>query len=140
MTHTLSIIISDPETCAAGWEFFDGSCYKLKTTNLSASAARDACLSETANLVKITSKEENTFVSTLAAGEAWIGLEKNARDGLLYWKDGMRNSYSNWTNGSLPRTYPCVVIEADGGWCTVGCTLTSPKYVCEQGRIREMPL
>jgi len=127
-------MVADPDTCAAGWEYFDGSCYKVTATNLSASAARDACLSETADLVKITSEEENTFVSTLAAGEVWIGLEKNAQDGLFYWKDGMRKSYSNWRKDSSPGNDPCVVMEADGDWRTASCTFTPTKYVCEQGR------
>lgn len=132
MTLPLFIIITDPDTCETGWEFFDGSCYKVTATSLSPTAARDACVNETADLVKITSEEENTFVSTLAAGEAWIGLEK-AQDGAFYWKDGVKISYNKWKSGDS-RSNPCVVIESRGDWRSVLCSSTPPKYVCEKSR------
>lgn len=101
--------------------------------NFSSSAAREACLSESADLVKITSEEENSFVNSIAQGEAWIGLEKG-QDRVFYWKDGVRNSFNGkWKTGS-PGSDPCVVMESGGAWRNILCSLTAPKYVCEQGR------
>ena len=123
-------MITDPYTCATGWEFFDGSCYKVNATSLSADAARDACVNEGADLVKITSEGENSFVNTLAAGEAWIGLKDES--GTFYWKDGTQVSYTKWKSPS-PGNNSCVVMESNGDWGSVLCASTPPKYVCEQG-------
>ena len=128
-----TILIADPDTCATGWEYFDGSCYKVNATSLSADAARDACVNEGADLVKITSEEENSFVNTLAAGEAWIGLKDDS--GSFYWKDGTKVSYTKWKSQS-PGNGPCVVLESSGDWKRVSCTATPQKYVCEQGKRR----
>lgn len=124
------MVFTDPDSCPVGWEYFDGSCYKVSHSNLSASAAREACVSETADLVKITSEEENAFVRSLLKGDAWIGLK---RDGLYYWTDGMNVSYEKWNNGSS--SGDCVVMESSGNWSKTSCSSYTSRYVCEQGNV-----
>ena len=127
------MMFTDPDYCPVGWEYFDGSCYKVSPSNLSASAAREACVSETADLVKITSDEENAFVRSLLIGDVWIGLELELSDGLYYWKDGMKVSYEKWNNGSS--SGDCVVMESSGNWSKTSCSSNTSRYVCEQGNV-----
>ena len=125
-------MFTDPDTCRVGWEYFDGSCYKEMPSYLSASTAHEACVNESADLVKITSEEENAFVSILIKGEAWIGLERDP-DGQLFWRDGMIVSYEKWKNGS--QNGDCVVMEESGAWRKTSCSPNTARYVCEQSKI-----
>ena len=127
------MMFTDPDSCPVGWEYFDGSCYKVSPSNLSASAAREACVSETADLVKITSEEENAFVRSLLKGDFWIGLKRKPNDELYYWRDGMKVSYEKWNNGSS--SGDCVVMESSGNWSKTSCSSYTPRYVCEQGNV-----
>ena len=135
------MMFTDPDTCATGWEYFDGSCYKVTTQSLTASAARTACVNDNADLVKITSEEENAFVRTLAAGEAWIGLETPQGGSEFYWKDGVKISYDKWKGGSpTPTSGVCAVMEASGHWRNDTCSNTAPKYACEKGKVLRFAL
>ena len=131
------MMFTDPDSCPVGWEYFDGSCYKVSPSNLSVSAAREACVSETADLVKIASEEENAFVRSLLKGDAWIdawiGLEREPNDELYYWRDGMKVSYEKWNNGSS--SGDCVVMESSGNWSKTSCSSYTSRYVCEQGNV-----
>ena len=127
------MVFTDPDSCPVDWKYFDGSCYKVSPSNLSVSAAREACVSETADLVKIASEEENAFVRSLLKGDAWIGLKRKPNDGLYYWRDGMNVSYEKWSNGSS--SGDCVVMESSGNWSKTSCSSYTSRYVCEQGNV-----
>ena len=124
------MVITDADVCALNWQYFDGSCYKETSASISAHEARNACQVEDADLVKITSSEENSFVNSLTAGEAWIGLERDDK-GVFLWKDGMPVSFSQWNGSSGSQS--CVVIDDNGDWKTANCFNATTKYVCEKG-------
>lgn len=126
--------MTDPESCATGWQYFDGSCYKVMSQSLAFQSARNSCLTQGAELVKISSEEENAFVRNSVGGEAWIGLEK-AQDGSFYWKDGSALSFTKW-KGGLPGSDSCVVMEVNGTWRNSVCSFTPGKYICEQGKYK----
>ncbi|XP_068673513.1 polycystin-1-like [Montipora foliosa] len=121
---------NDPDICVQGWEYFDGSCYRVSSANLSASRARNACLVDAADLVKITSMGENSFVHSLILGEVWIGLEQDTQGGAFHWKDGAKVSFRQWSGSR--GSNPCVVMDVNGDWKTVNCSNNAPKYVCEK--------
>ena len=124
-------VITDADVCELNWQYFDGSCYKETSASISAHEARNACQVEDADLVKITSSEENSFVNSLIVGQALIGLERDNQLGEFIWKDGMQVSFSQW-NGS-PGSQSCVVIDDKGDWKTANCFNATTKYVCEKG-------
>lgn len=126
------IEFTDPETCEQGWEYFDGSCYKIASENLTFASARNSCVAQGADLVKISSEEENTFLTEKALDKAWIGLKK-AQDDSFYWQDGSAVSYKKWKDG-LSRSNPCVVMDVNGTWQDSLCSFTPNKYICEQGK------
>ncbi|KAL9957163.1 hypothetical protein ACROYT_G038767 [Oculina patagonica] len=123
-------VCNDPETCAQGWQYFDGSCYKIASESLAFASARNSCVAQGADLVKISSSEENTFVRDEASGETWIGLEK-ALDNSFYWTDESRAFFTNWKDGS-PGSDDCAVMDVNGTWRDSLCSFTPSKYVCEQ--------
>lgn len=100
--------------------------------SLAFASARNSCVSQGADLVKISSSEENSFLTEKALDEAWIGLEK-AQDNSFYWQDGSGMSFSKWKDG-LPASNACVIMDANGTWRDSQCSFTPNKYICEQGK------
>ena len=126
------MIFTDPETCAQAWEYFDGSCYKIASESLAFASARNSCVAQGADLVKISSEEENTFLTEKASDEAWIGLER-AQNDPFYWQDGSNVSFKKWKDG-LPGSNACVVLDVNGTWRDSHCSFTPNKYICERGK------
>ncbi len=61
--------------CGRGWTEFDGSCYVFIRDLKNWYSARRFCRGYGADLVSISSVDENDFVADLAEGnEAWIGM------------------------------------------------------------------
>lgn len=81
--------------------------------------------------MKISSEEENTFLTEKTSDEAWIGLAKEQNDS-FYWQDGLGFSFTKWKDG-LSRSDACVVIDVNGTWRDSQCSFTPNKYICEQG-------
>ena len=81
---------------------FDGFCYFAIDHVKTWQAARTDCLNSNADLVKITSQQENDFVLALARRDApaveqvWIGLMWHARGANFWWSDLSVPVYKNW--------------------------------------------
>ena len=66
-------------SCPTGWEKFDKGCYLFQDTDLQPwTVARYKCQNQGANLLSITSQQEQDFVTfhyqQKAAGNIWIGM------------------------------------------------------------------
>jgi hypothetical protein len=101
-----------------------------------------------ANLVTITSIEENNFIFDLSNGKAnsdatndiWIGISRNQNNDYV-WASGSQTTYTNWnTANGQPSQLPAntcgkmdladVDVRVLGKWATVGCDIPHP-YVCQ---------
>ena len=82
-------------------------------------------------MVKISSSEENAFVSGLSAKDTWIGLQRE-QDGFYYWKDGTVINYSNWKSGN-PGNEKCVLMDRTGMWSVSQCSANLDSHACELG-------
>ena len=98
--------------------------------SLKFASARNSCVAQGADLVKISSEEENTFLMEKTSDEAWIGLKKAQKDS-FYWQDGSGVGFTKWKKGSS-RSNSCVVMDVNGTWQDSLCSSTPNKYVCEQ--------
>lgn len=119
----------------------NGDCFTAVATLLSWADARQACrdLGDGWDLASIRSASVNTFVSSLLAGEAWIGAADQTRegnwrwvsDGALFWRgladagSSLNDAYVNWS-GSEPndnRNSDCarIVPEQNGVWADLEC-------------------
>ncbi|XP_068761939.1 perlucin-like protein [Montipora capricornis] len=89
-------------SCPEGWVLFDDFCYNARDTVKTWQEARDYCSEMNADLVKITSQQENDFVLALARRDApdveqvWIGLLWHARGANFWWSDLSVPVYKNW--------------------------------------------
>ncbi|XP_061597876.1 galactose-specific lectin nattectin-like [Cololabis saira] len=91
--------------CPMFWFSFNGRCYKYVATPMTWADAEFHCLEQGANLVSIHSLEENNFVKMLignfdhAERWTWIGLTDIQKEGLWFWSDGSKVSFTDWENG-----------------------------------------
>nr|XP_023693093.1 CD209 antigen-like protein C isoform X2 [Paramormyrops kingsleyae] len=73
--------------CPSGWRRLSTSCYYISTETKNWSDSRQACMQLEANLVIISSREEQVFVEGLS-GDFWIGLSDIESEGTWKWVDG----------------------------------------------------
>ncbi|XP_078686345.1 uncharacterized protein LOC144919026 [Branchiostoma floridae x Branchiostoma belcheri] len=91
--------------CPVHWTYYYGFCYKFFGGSKTWFAAREECLSHGADLISITSADENQFLAFQTERQGltkyrpiiWIGLKNN--NGQWMWSDGSSNTYKNWASG-----------------------------------------
>ena len=110
-----------------------------KTAMLSWDDATAACVALGAQLVTITSADENAALVTFGAASAWIGYTDAAVEGTFVWSEGS-SKYTNWgmsqpDNGGAAGGENCAAILADGTWNDLPCA-TAQGYVCKVERTR----
>ncbi|XP_063324587.1 C-type lectin domain family 4 member E-like [Pelmatolapia mariae] len=89
-------VIDDPcYKCEEGWEQHGGKCYYFSSSNSSWNESRVECRAKGGDLVKIDSREEQTFlqrrlrdVMTEDEDKFWIGLTDSAVEDRWLWVDG----------------------------------------------------
>uniref|UniRef100_A0A674MPS0 C-type lectin domain-containing protein n=1 Tax=Takifugu rubripes TaxID=31033 RepID=A0A674MPS0_TAKRU len=80
--------------CPDGWKSFEGQCYYFSNYTLVFEKAREQCQQQGADLVKVSSKEEQKFLATTVApmlangNRFWIGLTDSEKEGQWLWMDG----------------------------------------------------
>ena len=87
--------------CPDGWTYFNGtdSCYKVFTTPMSWTNARNYCQTQDADLASVTNSETNSFLTTLTTSTSWIGGYRSGSD-WGEWTDGSNWGYTNWSSGN----------------------------------------
>ncbi|XP_078374426.1 uncharacterized protein LOC144657969 [Oculina patagonica] len=127
--------IGDGKTCQAlvqcqsPWIAFQGSCYAQFTQARRWSDADTHCKSESAQLVKIESADENEFIRQnflLIGGDYWIGLTDAETEGVWKWSDGSQlTGYTHWDSNEPTglNWENCVAIRNTGAqWYDRSCT------------------
>lgn len=127
-------------TCAAatGCELhaFSGWAYLFCKTAAPWDAAQAACASFGANLVTVTSADENSFLTSLGAADLWIGYTDAAMEGTFVWADGGDSTFTNWGMSQPDNSggdENCVELLADGTWNDIVCS-GAHAYVCKDLR------
>jgi len=126
-----------------GWVVYNGFCYLASALVKTSMDAQKFCKASGAELVKITSQDENDFVLALAREKApsvkqvWIGLQYESGPKDFYWSDGSFPTYKNWAPnepngksrepcGSMwTRRTPVSRIKASGSWNDAPCSIIS---------------
>uniref|UniRef100_I3KMK9 C-type lectin domain-containing protein n=1 Tax=Oreochromis niloticus TaxID=8128 RepID=I3KMK9_ORENI len=101
--------------CEAGWELHGGKCYYFSNNKSSWNKSRDECRAKGGDLVKIDSREEQSFlerrlrdVMTRDEDKFWIGLTDSAAEGRWVWVDGSSlDQRFDWHNGEHPDGEDC---------------------------------
>uniref|UniRef100_A0A669BA42 C-type lectin domain-containing protein n=1 Tax=Oreochromis niloticus TaxID=8128 RepID=A0A669BA42_ORENI len=154
-------VINDPcYKCEEGWEQHGGKCYYFSIRKSSWEQSRDECRAKGGDLVKIDSREEQTFlerrlkdVMNEAEDKFWIGLTDSAVEGRWVWADGSslneslkfwnRNEPDNWngTNGTHPGGENCARMGEKGGakdlkcWFDAFCSKPH-RSICEKAGVK----
>ncbi|KAI4901115.1 hypothetical protein NFI96_007965, partial [Prochilodus magdalenae] len=86
-----------------GWRYFSSSVYYISTEKKTWKESREDCRRRGADLVIITSSEEQEFVEMIRNGqEAWIGLTDEVSERVWKWVDGSALSTGS---GALTRQW-----------------------------------
>ncbi|KAL3984230.1 RAD51-like protein 3 [Sarotherodon galilaeus] len=146
--------------CEEGWEQHGGKCYYFSINKSSWKQSRDECRAKGGDLVKIDSREEQTFlerrlrdVMNEAEDKFWIGLTDSAVEGRWVWADGSplnerlqfwsRDEPDNWTgtDGEHPDGEDCVSMGEKGGakdlkcWFDAFCSKPC-RSICEKAAVK----
>ncbi|XP_039462100.1 CD209 antigen-like protein E isoform X2 [Oreochromis aureus] len=139
--------------CEEGWELHGGKCYYFSNNKSSWNESRDECRAKRGDLVKIDSREEQTFlerrlrdVMTEVQDKFWIGLTDSAVEGRWVWVDGspLNESLEFWSKGEPdnwksehPDGEDCVRMGEKGGakdlkcWFDAVCSKPH-RSICEK--------
>ncbi|XP_028453743.1 C-type lectin domain family 4 member F-like isoform X2 [Perca flavescens] len=97
------------QKCEEGWELHGGKCYYFSTDRLPWELSRHQCIAQHGDLVKIDSREEQTFLEQKlrekmndAEDKFWIGLTDSQTEGTWLWVDGspLDTSLTFWLSGN----------------------------------------
>ncbi|XP_065325929.1 galactose-specific lectin nattectin-like, partial [Pelmatolapia mariae] len=146
--------------CEEGWELHGEKCYYFSISKSSWKQSRDECRAKEGDLVKIDSREEQTFlerrlrdVMTRDEDKFWIGLTDSAVEGRWVWVDGSPldqslkfwsgNEPDNWKgrNGEHPDGEDCARMGAKGGaddlkcWFDAFCSKPQ-RSICEKSEVK----
>ncbi|KAF6091969.1 hypothetical protein HJG60_000137 [Phyllostomus discolor] len=126
--------------CRKGWKWHSPSCYWLGEDQVTYSEARRLCADYGSQLVTVTNRFEQAFVSSLIYnwdGEYfWTALQDLNGTGSFRWLSGDEVTYTHWN-----RDQPgygrggCVALatgSAMGLWEVKNCTTFWARYICRQ--------
>ncbi|XP_040893045.1 C-type lectin domain family 4 member M-like isoform X2 [Toxotes jaculatrix] len=87
----------EASVCPDNWIKFGNSCYSFSTSKKSWSDSRQSCEKLDAQLVIVSSEEEQTFLSVFV--NTWIGLTDEEEENVWKWVDGSVVNTTYWKNG-----------------------------------------
>ncbi|MGH0126244.1 UNVERIFIED_CONTAM: hypothetical protein FKN15_000498 [Acipenser sinensis] len=127
--------------CEKGWKWHSPSCYWLGEELLSFEEARKACSIKESNLVTITNRFEQAFVSSLVYRRTndliWTALHDQNGTGSFRWLSGDEVMYTNWNRDQPGYSKGgCVVLatgSSTGLWEVRDCK-SRAKYICRQNQ------
>ncbi|KAL3984231.1 transmembrane protein [Sarotherodon galilaeus] len=146
--------------CEGGWEQHGGKCYYFSISKSSWKQSRDECRAKEGDLVKIDSREEQSFlerrlrdVMTEVKDKFWIGLTDSAEEGRWVWADGSPLDQSlkfwsgkepdNWNghNGKHPEGEDCARMGEKGGAKDLNCWFDAfcskpHRSICEKAGVK----
>ncbi|KAL2087134.1 hypothetical protein ACEWY4_018193 [Coilia grayii] len=88
--------------CPSGWIYFNTKCYLIDSSKKTWTESRTYCQTHGADLVIISSREEQVFIYGLRKS-VWIGLRKE--QGQWEWVNNTKLSSSFWEKGQ-PNNHP----------------------------------
>ncbi|CAI5691460.1 C-type lectin domain family 4 member M isoform X1 [Oreochromis niloticus] len=132
--------------CEDGWKQHGGKCYFFSTSKSSWNESRDECRAKGEGLVKIDSKEEQSFLRIAIQQKIksyddlfWIGLTDSAVEGRWLWVDGspLNESLTFWFShepddltGEDPDGEDCASM-GPMYWFDISCKVTH-RSICEK--------
>ncbi|XP_054912732.1 ladderlectin-like [Poeciliopsis prolifica] len=99
--------LKDPTAfdCPAGWSWFDRRCFVVVTFQKSWAAAEKHCQHLDSHLASFHNIDEYNFIrqlifkTTQAHTRTWLGGYDSPGEGIWFWSDGSRLTFTNWAAG-----------------------------------------
>ncbi|XP_030582144.1 C-type lectin domain family 4 member F-like [Archocentrus centrarchus] len=120
-----------------GWVYFRGSFYYFSSIKKSWNDSREDCLQRGADLVIISSREEQNLIRQFR-GYTWIGMTDTEEEGTWKWVDGTLLDKRYWHTGE-PNNYNGLeedcgeikLVEDENKWNDIECN-TENFWICEK--------
>uniref|UniRef100_A0A3Q1HES0 C-type lectin domain-containing protein n=1 Tax=Anabas testudineus TaxID=64144 RepID=A0A3Q1HES0_ANATE len=151
-------IINNFNDCEEDWELHGEKCYYFSTRESTWNQSRDDCRRGGGDLVKIDSREEQSFLVRKLKQNMnddhdtfWIGLTDSKEEGkwlwvddsplntsFLFWNDSEPNNWAGINEENLPEGEDCVLMGKKSGaddlkcWIDVACKILFSKSICEK--------
>ncbi|XP_061072098.1 CD209 antigen-like protein C isoform X4 [Conger conger] len=135
--------------CPQDWKLFSSKCYYFSGEEKSWEDSRSDCLRQGADLVVITSEEEQGFITNRTREHPyWIGLTDSKTEGVWLWVDKTSPQKWFWRSGEPDDHYwpenetwgkekdaDCAVtVPYENTWNDTYC-YSNAKFVCETGAL-----
>ncbi|XP_059588403.1 snaclec B9 isoform X2 [Alligator mississippiensis] len=125
--------------CPAGWDGFQGQCYRVFTASQNWSQARATCRDHDALLATVQGPAEQRFLTQRIGSDwHWIGLQQlNNSSTTWLWEEGATVSYTSWCQRSLSASISpqlsCGYLnpQCGGDWGNTMCQALL-AFVCER--------
>uniref|UniRef100_A0A3Q0RFC5 C-type lectin domain-containing protein n=1 Tax=Amphilophus citrinellus TaxID=61819 RepID=A0A3Q0RFC5_AMPCI len=130
-----------PTSLIVGWVYFRGSFYYISSIKKSWNDSREDCLQRGADLVIISSREEQVqCLRVKSVWYTWIGMTDTEEEGTWKWVDGtlLDKSFRYWHTGE-PNNYNGLeedcgeikLVEDENKWNDIECN-TENFWICEK--------
>ncbi|XP_071094837.1 perlucin-like [Haliotis cracherodii] len=134
-------VAEDTSKCPTGFAQYGNSCYWFSNVGGSFPEARSYCQFFRSHLVRITSKEEDDFVTHKAkqiGREFWLGATDCITEGEFRWEGGVPLNYTNWcpeqpNNDGGDKPHHCLMLWKRCGyrWNDLECD-AELYFICER--------
>lgn len=121
--------------CETGWTIFQDHCYLINNDALFTwSSAKSYCTSLNADLLSVSTAEEQTFINEHAQaddpnGRLWIGLNDLNVEGNFEWSDGTDVGYTQWEPLQPNDSGDCVIFRIFANdWNDIPCNTPLGAY------------
>ncbi|XP_038048229.1 alpha-N-acetylgalactosamine-specific lectin-like [Patiria miniata] len=129
--------------CQPPWQMFGDNCYWYVAAPKSYDSAEQHCQTNSqpgrpAHLASVLSDEEAQFIKDLTGGgNAWIGFNDLAVEGVYTWLDGSPVDYTNWRAGfpvgDAHGDQDCIHTLEDAEWKEYFCS-EDVNSICKMPR------
>ncbi|XP_077020605.1 C-type lectin domain family 5 member A [Tamandua tetradactyla] len=118
-----------PSACTRGWDFHQGRCFFLSTSELSFNQSRNFCIEGGSTLAIVNTPEKLKFLQNIAGAEKYfIGLTYQSAEKQWRW---INNSVFNGNVTNLGKPFNCATIGLTDTFDAASCDVNY-RWICEK--------
>ncbi|XP_066064597.1 CD209 antigen-like protein E [Chamaea fasciata] len=136
ITELLCRSTEDTKKCPPGWQFHVNSCYYFSSLARSWDSARSFCQTFHADLVVVSTEEEQLFLVRNLQGNNtyWMGARDERHEGKWTWVSGKSPTFGFWDvweQDPHREQKDCGAMKPNGRWIHELCSKGGP-WICEK--------
>ncbi|XP_004460475.1 C-type lectin domain family 5 member A isoform X2 [Dasypus novemcinctus] len=119
----------ETQVCPRGWEFHQGKCFFLSTTESSFNQSRNYCIAEESTLAIVNTPEKQKFLLDIAGAEKYfIGLMYQPAEKKWQW---INNSVFNGNITNQDKPFNCATLGLTQTFDAASCDVNY-RWICEK--------